>query len=130
MAKAKSVIAEKITKEELEAISKIAMEKLDKMEVKKGRKNKNEEFLNDIKEVIKKALDKEIPFTEISKLVKELYNLQISANIIKYFAINNLSYVVKNRKDNKEEAKENKTTKEVKKEENNDGRKTSNFEDL
>jgi len=60
----------KMTKEEIEAINKEALNKIETMEIKKGRRSESEDFLLEIKEVISKALDKEIPFTQMSKLIQ------------------------------------------------------------
>lgn len=87
----------KISKEELEAINKVALEKIETMEIRKGRRSESEDFLLEIKEVISKALDKEIPFTQISKLIKDMYSIDVSVNILKSFAKNHLNYVPKKR---------------------------------
>lgn len=87
----------KMSKEELEAINKVALEKIETMEIRKGRRSESEDFLLEIKEVISKALDKEIPFTQISKLIKDMYSIDVSVNILKSFAKNHLNYVPKKR---------------------------------
>jgi len=113
----------KLSKEEIKAINKKALEKIEKMEVKRGRKSESEDFLLEIKEVIDKALKKEIPFTQISKLIKDMYNINISVNILKHFAKKHLNYVAKKHN--------NKATDLVKdKEENDSGRINANINDL
>ncbi len=87
----------KMSKEELEAIKKVALEKIETMEIRKGRRSESEDFLLEIKEVISKALDKEIPFTQISKLIKDMYSIDVSVNILKSFSKNHLNYVPKKR---------------------------------
>jgi len=87
----------KMSKEEIEAINKVALEKIETMEIRKGRRSESEEFLLEIKEVISKALDKKIPFTQISKLIKDMYSINVSVNILKSFAKNHLGYVPKKR---------------------------------
>lgn len=88
----------KISDEELKKINEDALIKLDTLEIKKGRKSESEEFLKGIEEVLKKALDKEIPFTQMVKLIKELYNVNVSVNIVKSYAVNHLGYEPKTRK--------------------------------
>ena len=87
----------KFSKEEIESISKKALEKIDTIKVTKGRRSESESFLLEIKEVIGKALTKEIPFTHISTLVKEMYGIDVSVNILKSFAKNHLDYIPKAR---------------------------------
>ena len=87
----------KISKEDIEAINKIALNKIDTLDVKRGRKSESEEFLLDIKEVINKAIKRGVAFTQIRSLIKELYSIEISVNIIKAFAKKHLSYVAKPR---------------------------------
>ena len=88
----------KLNKEEIEKLNKVALEKLEEIEVRKGRKSQKEDFLLEIKEVLQKALDKKIPFTQMSKLIKELYSIDVSANILKAFAKNHLGYVPTHKK--------------------------------
>ena len=47
----------KMTKEEIEAINKEALNKIETMKIRKGRRSESEDFLLEIKEVISKALD-------------------------------------------------------------------------
>jgi len=87
----------KMSKEDIEAINKVALEKIETMEVTNGRKSEKQEFLLEIKEVINKAINKGIHFTDISKMIKELYSIDISVNMVKTFAINHLDYTTKKR---------------------------------
>ena len=89
--------AKKLTKEDIEAINKVALNKLETMEVTSGRKSEKQDFLLEIKEVINKAINKNIPFTQTVKMIKELYNISISTNMLKTFAINHLDYSPKKR---------------------------------
>lgn len=121
----------KMSKEELEAINKVALEKIETMEIKKGRKSESENFLIEIKEVISKALDKEIPFTQISKLVKDMYSIDVSVNILKSFAKNHLNYVPKKRSVANAVVRKNKNNATADNNATaNNGRKTSSFDDL
>lgn len=85
----------KLSKEQIAELNKKALEKIETMEISKGRKSQYKDFLIDIKEVINKAIQKEIPFTLISKLIKDTYSINISVNVLKTFAKNHLGYIPK-----------------------------------
>ena len=82
---------------EIEKINKVALKKLDTIKIVRGRRSENEEFLFAIKQVITKAISKDIPLTQITKIVNEMYNVKLSVNVIKQFAIKHCGYVVKQR---------------------------------
>ena len=82
---------------EIEKINKVALKKLDTVEIIRGRKSENEEFLLAVKQVIIKAISKGIPLTQITKIVNEMYSVKLSVNVIKQFAIKHCGYVIKQR---------------------------------
>jgi hypothetical protein len=114
----------KFSKEEIEKLNKVALERLEEIEVRKGRKSQKEDFLIEIKEVIQKALDKKIPFTQISKLIKELYSIDISPNILRVFAKNHLGYTATRKK------QANDTTKNKDNSDAGSSRKKANISDI
>ena len=87
----------KYTKEELEELNNKAINAINTTDIKLGRKSESEEFLISIKEVIKTALDKKVSLVQISKIIKDIYSINLSVNIIKTFAINHLDYIPKKR---------------------------------
>ena len=87
----------KYSKEELEELNKKAINAINTTDIKLGRKSESEEFLISIKEVIKTALDKKVSLVQISKIIKDIYSINLSVNIIKTFAINHLDYIPKKR---------------------------------
>jgi len=117
----------KLSKKDIEAINKEALNRIETMEVRRGRKSENEDFLLEIKEVINKALSKEIPFTQISKLIKDMYSIDISVNILKSFAKKHLNYVAKKRNNKATVSVENKV---VNQDKNDSGRINADINEL
>ena len=125
----------KYTKEELEALNNKAINAINTTEVKLGRKSESEEFLISIKEVIKTALDKKVSLVQISKIIKDIYSINLSVNIIKTFAINHLNYVPKKRLGANAQTKRinaiDKTSDNTNaNKQNTNDRKTSSFDDM
>ena len=125
----------KYTKEELESLNEKAINAINTTDIKLGRKSESEEFLISIKEVIKKALDKKVSLVQISKIVKDIYSINISVNIIKTFAINHLNYAPKKRNGANAQAKRinainTKDSNSSSSEQNDNGRRTSNIDDI
>ena len=86
-----------LPKEELETLDSKVVNIIETTTIKKGRSNDNEEFLIFIKDKIEKALDKKLSFTAISKIIFDSYNIKLSSNILKTFAISQDLYSVKPR---------------------------------
>jgi hypothetical protein len=112
-------------------MNQIALEELNNMQIRRGRRSQHEDFLLEIKEVIDEALKKEIPFTQLSDLIKRLYKVEITVHILKSFAKKYLDYKPKKRPtidQQIEEMKKNKTIKpeksEKKSESKNDRKKS------
>ena len=124
----------KYTKEELETLNNKAINAINTTDIKLGRKSESEEFLISIKEVIKTALDKKVSLVQISKIIKDIYSINLSVNIIKTFAINHLNYIPKKRlganaqtkRINTIDTKDNDNTNK----QNDNGRRTSNIDDI
>jgi len=87
----------KYSEEELKEKIANVLEKIDTIKVSRGRKSESADFLFSIKEVLIKALNKEMPFTQISKLIKDEFSIEISANVLKSFAKRELNYEPKKR---------------------------------
>jgi hypothetical protein len=119
-----------LTKEDIQKINQIALEELSNMQIRRGRKSQHEDFLLEIKEVISEALKKEIPFTQLSDLIKRLYKVEITVHILKSFAKKYLDYKPKKRPtidQQIEEMKKNKIIKSEKKSESKNDRKKSEW---
>jgi hypothetical protein len=83
----------KLTKEEIKELNKEAWKVIEATDFKLGRKSQNEEFLMDIKEIVKGAIDKPLPFTNIVKIIKDIYSIDVSVNVLKQFAKKHCGYV-------------------------------------
>ena len=115
------------TKEQLEEKKSKLLEKLDiEIENKKQGVSPTQQFLLEIKEVVQKGLDSNLPFTVIAKSINTTFNINISSTSIRAFAVTNLGYIPKASNVKKEVKKEVKN--DVKNEAKNDVKNDVNQE--
>ena len=62
-----------------------------------GRNSPAKNFLNEIKDLIKKAIDNEVSYKQLSKDILEVYNFKVSEQTIRAFAHNVLGVEKKKR---------------------------------
>lgn len=65
---------------------------------KKLKKNDNYEFLNHIKDNLKKAIENNVSFPKISKNISTAFSKKISAFVVKKYCIDNGIYIPKSKK--------------------------------
>ena len=103
MAKRKIITSDEINakKEELKAKVKESAE-----EVKSGiRRSPATDFLAEIKEIIKEALDNNVSYRQLSKDIDDVYSFKVSEQTIRAFAHSVLGVPKRSRNTKKEEAK-------------------------
>lgn len=117
-----------LTKEEIEAKLGEFENKTNKsIENKKiGRNSQSSLLLESLKELIKKAIDNNVSYTQISKDIEEIYSFKVSAQTIRIFAKTKLGIT----RDNKKQTKTPAPTKAPIKEKNSTDRVNANIDEL
>ena len=96
----------KITIEEIESKKDAFRVKIEEsIELKKkGKISPTQQFLHQIKDLIKESIDNKISYKQISKDIYEIYNFKVNEQTIRIFAYNVLN-IKKKTKDKYEEVK-------------------------
>lgn len=91
-----------LTKEQIEAKKEALMARVKESgeTLKAGRISPAKEFLFEIKEIVKSAIDLNIPYTQLSRDIEAIYNIKISVSILRAFAYSVLG--VEKKKTNKQ----------------------------
>jgi len=85
MAKAK---VRQLTKEEIEAKKEAFKSKVSESEKRtsQGRPSPAKEFLKEVKDIIKSAIDNNVSYKQLSKDILDIYNFKVSEQTIRAFA--------------------------------------------
>ena len=77
-----------LTKEQIEAKKEALMARVKESgeTLKAGRISPAKEFLFEIKEIVKSAIDLNIPYTQLSRDIEAIYNIRINVSILRAFA--------------------------------------------
>ncbi len=85
-----------LTKEQIEEKKIRLKEKMEQtIEDKKNGINPTQKFLLEIKDLIEMGLKNNMPFTAISNDIQSIYNLKLSTQTLRTFAVVNLGYLPK-----------------------------------
>ena len=105
-----------LTKQEIASKKELFLEAITKSgeNQRLGRKSTTENFLNEIKELIKIALSKQISFEQIRKDIESVYSFKVSSQTLRSFCKAELNYESKQRTKKTDVFDNNQTIKEKK----------------